>query len=182
MDQVTQDHYQPPATTHTNNDGASTTSGESEGMARLPDLVIELKSNTGARLPKVEARRSEDNEASAVSVGSSTFWAYAESLPGLGRQMTLSSLEDEIVPSPAWHHTVGQVHQRMDSADDRQDSPIQPPRDTGHRPVPAPTYFAAQRLLQIRDLNLSIGSFDGKEVYPGLEAGFLALKRGSCGR
>ena len=49
---------------------------------------------------------------------------------------------------------------------------MQPPTGPSYRPLPAPSYFAPQRPLQIRDLKLAIETFDGNEVYPGLGSGF----------
>ena len=120
----------------------------------------------------LEARRSDDKQASVVSSGSSTFHAHTEARAGLGRQMTLSSLEEKIMPSPARHHAAGQVHQRTERGEDRRGVPIHPPCEPENKPVPAPTYFAAQRPLQFRYLKPATENVDGKEVYPGLGSGF----------
>nr|CCA26258.1 AlNc14C362G10998 [Albugo laibachii Nc14] len=100
MEQVDQDQAQEPVATHTNNDGASTASSAGEDMTRLLDIVTELKGDIGARLTRLEARRFEDDQASVVSASSSTFRAYAKTRAGLGRNMTISSLEDELIRSP----------------------------------------------------------------------------------
>nr|CCA25736.1 Mitochondrial Carrier (MC) Family putative [Albugo laibachii Nc14] len=148
-------HVQAPAATHANDDGASMASSEVDGIARLLDLVPELKSDIRAHLSRIEDRRSEDDQASVVSAGSSTFRAYEKTHTGSAR-----------------HHAAGQVHQRTKRLDDSQGTPIHPRRDTVYRPVPAQTNFSAQRPIQIRDPKLAIENFDGKEVYPGLGSGF----------
>nr|CCA23993.1 AlNc14C217G9027 [Albugo laibachii Nc14] len=164
MDQAAEDHVKAPAATHANDDGTSMASSEGEGMAGLLDLVAELNSDIGALLTRLEARRTEDDQASFVSDGSSTFRAYTEARARHGRQMTLSSLEDKVMPASVRQHAAGNVNQRMERSGDRQGTPIHPPWDTGYRQVPAQTYFSVQRLLQIRGLKVVIDNFDGKEV------------------
>ena len=101
MEQVDQDQAQEPVATHTNNDGASTASSAGEDMARLLDMVTELKGDIGARLTRLEAWGFEYDQALVVSAGSSTIRAYGETRAGLGRNMKISSLEDEFIRSPA---------------------------------------------------------------------------------
>ncbi|CCI47660.1 unnamed protein product [Albugo candida] len=114
IDQAAKNQVKVPATTQVDDDGSSTASGAGEGMARLLEFITDLKSDIGARLNRLEARRVEDDQVSDVSAGSSTFSTYAEARTGLGRNMTLASLEDEVVPDPARHHAAGPRQQRLE--------------------------------------------------------------------
>nr|CCA26555.1 AlNc14C386G11260 [Albugo laibachii Nc14] len=145
MDQAAEVHIQAPPATHTNDEVASMACSEDEGIARLLDLAAEPKSDIGDRLTKLEARSFEDAQASVVSAGSSTFHANVEMRACHGREKLNSRLNNEVMPGSARQNSAGKVHQRMKRADDRQGTRIRPPRDTGHRPVPAQTYFAVQR-------------------------------------
>lgn len=169
MVQVDRDQAQAPAAPHTNNDGASTVSSADESMEGLLDMVTELKGDIGARLTSLEAWRFEDDQASVVSAGRSTFRAYAKTCAGLGRNITISSLEDELIRSSARHNSVGQGHQQLREKGGRKEAPMKPPTCPSYRPVPAPSYCKTP--LQIRNRKLAIENFDGSEVYPGLGSG-----------
>nr|CCA23978.1 OSIGBa0134J07.9 putative [Albugo laibachii Nc14] len=113
MDQPAQHEFQAPATIQVDDDGAGIASGAGEGMARLLELIKDLKGDMGARLNSLEAHRVEDDQASDVSAGGSTFCTYAEARSGLKRNMTLASLEDEFMPGLARHHSAEPRQQRM---------------------------------------------------------------------
>uniref|UniRef100_A0AAV1UYM3 Uncharacterized protein n=1 Tax=Peronospora matthiolae TaxID=2874970 RepID=A0AAV1UYM3_9STRA len=172
MDQDAQGQVQAPASTQTDDDRASKASGASEGMARLLELITDLKGDMGACLNRLEARRVEDDQGSVVSAGSSTFRTYAEARTGFGRNMTMASLEGEVMPGTARQHAAGPGQQRLAGGRAGVGPVSQVPRESAFRPVPTPAYFAPQRPLQIRDINRAIENFDGKEVYPGLGSGF----------
>ena len=93
MEQVAREQAQAPATPHTNNDGASKDSSEDENMARLLDMVTELKDDIRARVTRLKARKFEDDQSSVVSAGNSTFRANAETRVRLGRNMTIPRLK-----------------------------------------------------------------------------------------
>ncbi|UIZ20572.1 hypothetical protein KXD40_000485 [Peronospora effusa] len=91
-----------PATTQVEDDRAS--------LAPARATVADLKGDIIAWLDRLEARRVEEDQASDMSAGSSTLCTYAEARTGLGRNMTLASLEDKVVPGPKRQHAAGLRH------------------------------------------------------------------------
>ena len=113
MGQAAQYQVQAPDTTQVDDDGASAASGAGDGMASLLELITDLRGDMGARLNRLEARRVEDDQASDGFAGSSTFRTYAEARTGLGRNMTLASLEDEGMSGSARQHAAEPRQRRM---------------------------------------------------------------------
>ncbi|KAL0586370.1 hypothetical protein ABG067_003983 [Albugo candida] len=145
MDHAAKNQVQAPATTQVDDDGTITASGAGEGMARLLDSITDLKSDMGARLNRLEALRVEDDQVSDVSAGSSTFRTYAEARTGLGRNMTLALLEDEVVPGSTRHHAAGPRQQRLEGGVGGMGSPPQALRGSAFGPVPEPAWSAFQQ-------------------------------------
>ncbi|KAG7381237.1 hypothetical protein PHYPSEUDO_006281 [Phytophthora pseudosyringae] len=98
---------QAPTNIRSDDDAVSVASIAVDGVAKLLEMVAELKGDVGARLHRLESRLVDDDQGSIVSSGSSTFRAYAEAHSGIGRRMTIASLEDEVMPAPARQHAAG---------------------------------------------------------------------------
>ena len=92
-------------------------------MDRLLELIKDLKGDMGARLNRHEARRVEYDQASDASAGSSTFRTNVEALSGLKRNMTLASLEDEVMPGSARQHAAEPRQRRMGGGGGGMDLP-----------------------------------------------------------
>ncbi|CAI5743624.1 unnamed protein product [Peronospora destructor] len=129
MDRIAQDQVQAPKAAQADDDGASTSSSAGEGMARMLEMFAEMKTDIGARLDRLGARRVEDDQASVVSAGSITSRTYAKTRAELGQNMTLASLDDEVMPSLARQHAAGQGHQRFGEVGGGQGAPPQSPRE-----------------------------------------------------
>ncbi|CCI47152.1 unnamed protein product [Albugo candida] len=97
-------------------------------MARMLDLVTELKGVIVVRLTRLEARRLEDGQTSVVSASSITFPSCAEKRADLRKDTTLSSTEDKVIPSTARLYAPGKRHPQAREAGGEQGMPLQPPR------------------------------------------------------
>ena len=73
MDKAALNRPQAPNTPHAVFDGASTGSNAGESVARLLELMTELKGDIGARLNRLEAGQARNDQASVASSRSSTF-------------------------------------------------------------------------------------------------------------
>lgn len=71
-----------------------------------------MKWDIEARLDRIEARPVEGDQALVVSEGGVTSHTCAEARTGLGRSMTLASLEDEVILISAQQLEAGHRQQR----------------------------------------------------------------------
>lgn len=78
--------------------------------------------------------------------------------------MTLTSLGDKVALSPSQQLEAGHKHQMADRAG--------VVLGMCGQTAQASAYFAAPMVPGMRNLRMAIDSFEGKEVYPGLGAGF----------
>lgn len=78
--------------------------------------------------------------------------------------MTLTSLGDKVALSPSQQHEAGHKYQMADRAG--------VVLGMCGQTAQASAYFAAPMVPGMRNLRMAIDSFEGKEVYPGLGAGF----------
>ncbi|KAG1690898.1 hypothetical protein DVH05_027357 [Phytophthora capsici] len=136
----------------------------------VQEMVAELKGDVGPRLQKLKSRLTDDVQASVVSSGSRSFRAYAEARSGVGRRMTIASLEDEVMPPPARQHAAGDAAEACAGAvagiGDGEHQVHAPPQAFcgnvgGYAPV-VPDRTTAR--LTEQDLRVAVEPFMGKGV------------------
>lgn len=169
---------QAPTNIRSDDDAAGVASIAVDGVAKLLEMVAELKGEIGARLHRLESRLVDDNQGSVVSSRSSTFRAYAEARSGIGRRMTIASLEDEVMPTPARQHAAGAAAAENAGGQQAQ-VPAHRLGGNGGGYAPATPGRTAPRLT-VRDLRVAIELFTGTELYKGLGAAFASWDRRFC--